>query len=94
MQSNRIGNPLNVQGIRVMTFCPPHFTKFYFDRKVHEKDIRNWIIENLSSRYYYGDNVDPETGNYRCMVAFEEPSEATMFALSLNVFNKSPDRFW
>ena len=57
-------NPLNVFGLRKLDHCPPHFERVVFDIKTSEKQITDWIHENLSGRFYLGDAVvtNPESG--------------------------------
>ena len=87
-------NPLAVFGLRRVDHCPPHFTKILFDTYTSEKTFTDWIHSHLSGRFYYGDfykEIDSEkTGVTRC-AAFEEPGEASMFALILDTINKTPD---
>lgn len=84
-------NPLNVHGLRTVSWCPPHFEPVQFDLQVSEKTITDWIYENLEGRFYIG-NVDVIQPNNRptfrqCLVAFEHPSEATYFSLFLPQIN-------
>lgn len=82
-------NPLNVMGLRRMDHCPPHFEKVFFNSRVQDKKIIDWIYENLSSRFWYGDlyrTINNLNEIYKC-VAFEEPSEASLFLLSLDSIN-------
>lgn len=82
-------NPLNVHGLRRLTWCPPHFTKVSFAPYISEKDISDWIYENLSERFYlayedvrYQDKID------RVMVCgFESGAEASYFGLWLPSIN-------
>ena len=83
-------NPLAVFGLRRVEHCPPHFSKFMFDAKASEKVITDWVFEHLSGRFYYGDWYDEANGRIdvkRC-VAFEEPGEASYFALIIDTINK------
>lgn len=87
-------NLLSVFGMRRMDHCPPHFTPVQFDIRVAEKQITDWIWENLDGRFYVGDYYkESENGNFSCqkLVAFEEPGEASYFALVLNTINTHPD---
>ncbi len=91
MLKHGIVNPLNVHGMRELSHCPPHFERITFDSYVHLNVIRNWIYENLSSRFYIGevDARDQSTRRWqrRTLIAFEEASEATIFALNLTDLN-------
>ena len=83
-------NPLNVHGLRQVKHCPPHFTPVLFDIAVHEKELTDWIYENLSGRFYSGQiDIKQESGKYarqQCL-AFENASEASYFALFLPQIN-------
>jgi hypothetical protein len=86
-------NPLAVFGLRRVEHCPPHFTKVLFDSYTQEKAITDWIHENLSGRFFYGEwYTEGESGKSsmtRC-AAFEEPGEASYFSLILDTINKIP----
>lgn len=84
-------NPLNVFGLRRLTHCPPHFETLCFDLKTQEKNLADWIYENLASRFFLGDTytISSENG---CMVlchkvGFEDPSELSYFGLYLDTIN-------
>ena len=83
-------NPLNVFGLRQMGHCPPHFEKVTFDRSTSEKNIINWIYENLSGRFWYGyiGSANHRDGVVTNCVAFEVKSEASYFTLMLDTFNQ------
>jgi hypothetical protein len=84
-------NPLAVFGLREVEHCAPHFTKVTFDLKCAEKTISDWIWDNLSGRFYYGDYYYKDDANnvhaQKC-VAFEIAGEASMFALMLDQINQ------
>ena len=85
-------NPLSVFGLRRVEHCPAHFTQFAFDLQTSDKSITDWIYENLTGRFYYGDRyfvhgVNGKVGMNKC-VAFELPGEASYFALQLDTINK------
>jgi len=84
-------NPLSVFGLRRVDHCPAHFTRFEFDLTVQEKTVTDWIYENLTGRFYVGDNyflhANGKVGMHKC-AAFENPGEASYFALQLDTINK------
>lgn len=85
-------NPLVVFGLRRMTHCPPHFEPVYFDTKVVDKVITDWVWENLDGRFYYGDHFQTTPGGsiaLQKVIAFEENSEASYFCLTLDSINSS-----
>jgi hypothetical protein len=90
-------NPLNVFGLRQLTHCPPHFERVQFDLSSSEKDITDWIYENLQGRFYIG-SVDVKQPDSRptfrqALVAFENASEASYFSLFLPQINQAKV-FW
>lgn len=91
-------NPLNIFGLRQLSHCPLHFESVRFDLRVNEKNIADWIFENLEGRFYIGviDIPKSSTGNVtmrQSLVAFELASEATYFSMFLTQINK-PTTVW
>lgn len=87
-------NPLNVHGLRRLTHCPPHFEQVIFTPHVVEKQITDWLYENLEGRFYVG-QIDTHlttsrTSQRNILVAFELPAEASYFSLMLASINISP----
>ena len=83
-------NPLNLFGLREISHCPPHFSKVTFDLKTSENNIKDWIYENLTGRFWLGDMYSENTSESFQMekcVAFEVHSEASYFSLMLDTFN-------
>ena len=83
-------NPLNVHQMRRVEHLPPHFTPVLFSLAATEKNITDWIWENLSERFYYGDFYSESTAGSlqsQKVAAFENAGEASMFALILDQIN-------
>lgn len=84
-------NPLNIHGLRQISWCPPHFEQLLFDPSVTEKVIADWIYENLSGRFYLGQadvkSADGRPTYRQMLVAFEHASEASYFGLCLPQIN-------
>lgn len=83
-------NPLVVFGLRRLDHKPPHFEPVYFDTKVNDKVITDWVWENLDGRFFYGDHFLPAANGSITMqkvIAFEEKSEASYFCLVLSTIN-------
>jgi hypothetical protein len=84
-------NPLNVFGLRRTEHLPPHFEHLTFDLRTTEKNITDWVYENLAGRFYLGDyfavNEKGQSVIYKC-IAFEEPGELSYFGLFLDTINK------
>jgi hypothetical protein len=84
-------NPLDVFGLRQLDHCPPHFERIAFDLRATPKDITDWIYENLSGRFYVGDETvtDEPTGQFKIqkVAGFERHEEASYFGLFLPDIN-------
>ena len=83
-------NPLTVFGLRRVDHCPPHFTRVLFDLHTTEKAITDWIWENLSGRFYIGDEYIETAGesmHMQKLVAFEIAGEASYFSLIFDTIN-------
>ena len=83
-------NPLSVHQLRRVDHCPPHFVTVPFNLATQDKNITDWIWENLSGRFYYGDGYSvKDDGNIELSktAAFELPGEASYFALMLSSIN-------
>ena len=83
-------NPLNVFGLRQLEHRPPHFTSISFDIRVSQKQINDWIWENLEGRFWVGDTYSTSENGQLVMhrtVAFEHAAEASYFSLLLDQIN-------
>ena len=93
MLKHNEANPLALFGLRRVEHLPPHFVKVLFDSYTQEKTLTDWVYENLSGRFYYGEYYKEgeggKTASTRC-IAFEEPGEASYFTLILDTINKVP----
>lgn len=83
-------NPLNVKNIRQLQHCPDYFTSVDFEIKSTPEQIRSWIYENLSGRFFLGPWVVNKDSKFSLMhrAAFEIPSEAGYFCLILPDIDK------
>ena len=89
-------NPLNVFGLRRLAHLPPHFEKLLFDLRAQEKDITDWVYENLAGRFYFDDyyTTTPSGSVAMCKcIAFEDASELTYFGMFLDTINRSDFEF-
>ena len=86
-------NPLVVFGLRRLNHMPPHFEPIFFDSKVQDKVILDWVWENLDGRFYMGDYYTPAVPSgatsMQKVIAFEEKSEASYFGLMLSTINSN-----
>jgi len=86
---NKETNPLNVHRLRQLDFCPPHFTSVLIEcptPEATEKNIQDWIWENLQGRFYVGPVDISDDGHYhrKLQISFELPEELSYFSLSIN----------
>ena len=92
MRNSEDINPLNVFGLRRVEHLPPHFEHLTFDLRTVEKNITDWVYENLYGRFYMGDHYSVnEKGQsiiYKC-IAFEEAGELSYFGLFLDTINRN-----
>ena len=79
-------NPLDVLDIRRVNFCPPHFATVSIPRRYNlDQAICDWIISNLSGRYFFGNSVHLDEGkNFvpQHYVGFESSKELSFFMLA------------
>lgn len=85
-------NPLNVHQLRQLYHCPPHFEQVSFTSYITEKQITDWLYENLEGRFYVGkiDIAKTPGGKVidrQTLVAFELAGEASYFSLILPTLN-------
>jgi len=87
---NQTINKLNAHSLRRVSHCPPHFQKIFFDLGTGEKNITDWIYENLDGRFYAQNMVMLANAlSYMSFcVAFESHQEATYFSLFLIQINQ------
>ena len=85
-------NLLNVHGLRKLAHCPPNFEQVTFEPYITEKQVTDWLYENLEGRFYVG-NIDVartpggKPMDRNLLVAFELPAEASYFSLVLPTLN-------
>ena len=72
-------NPLNVHGLRELSFCPPHFVTVEVSRQSADiKEIRDWMHERLTGRFCV------VRKHQSIVVGFEIHSESIYFAFMAN----------
>lgn len=83
-------NPLNVKNLRQLQHCPDYFTAVDFEISSSYEQIKSWIYENLSGRFFLGPWVVLKDSKFGLMhrAGFEIPSEAGYFCLVLPDINK------
>jgi len=82
--------PQDWYGTRELKWIPKHFTLISYPVKRTTNSL-SWIVENTSGRYAFGTKLFKENNKVvsREILAFEDPAEATLFALS----NPLPEYF-
>lgn len=84
-------NPLNVLGLRKVSFPAHHFvyTKLPNPRPGALAKIDNWINQNLNGRYYIGNSIDLIDNNivYVANIGFEIEKELSFFSLAYSDLN-------
>lgn len=84
-------NPLNVLGIRKLSFIPAHFTRVSIDRKIDIKALEHWIEYNLNSRYAVVTSTVLNSEKKIISVTeigVEDPKEITMLTLGYTNLHK------
>lgn len=79
-------NPLAVHDLRELKHKAPHLEEIAFQLKCNEKNIVNWLYENTVGRFFV--ETKPIDGRMSMIVAFENHSESSFFALQLDMINK------
>lgn len=84
-------NPLNVLGIRKLSFIPPHFAKTYTENLRNMHSIDDWIYTNLNSRYCIKKSHMLDKNNKiteMCEIGMEDAKELTMLSLGCPYLHK------
>jgi hypothetical protein len=82
-------NPLNVLGVRRLSFIPSHFAKMHVNNGASVQKIEHWIYTNLNSRYSIckRHKVIEEKITEVSLIGIEDPQEITMLILACPYFN-------
>lgn len=78
-------NPLDVLGIRRVNFCPSTFETIDLEKTYNiEAVLSDWIEDNLSGRYFLGENVSLKNESISSVttVGFELTKEMSFFMLA------------
>ncbi len=78
-------NPLDVLGIRRVNFCPSTFETIDLEKTYNiEAVLSDWIEDNLSGRYFLGENVSLKNESISSVttVGFELSKEMSFFMLA------------
>ncbi len=85
-------NPLNVFGMRRVSFCPPHFESANVDMTYNmTRVIETWIEEHTKGRYYLGQKIALDQNSndssrrrikYTTSISFENSKDLSYFLLA------------
>jgi hypothetical protein len=84
-------NPLNVLGLRKLSFIPEHFSKISIDHKTDIKLLEHWIEYNLNSRYGIQQrfSIDDDRKMINVIdIGLEDPRELTMLTVGCQYIHK------
>jgi hypothetical protein len=85
-------NPLNVAGVRKLSYIPQHFVKMYLKNVGEMDNIEEWIYTNLNSRFCIKRTHKLDTNNKIaevCEIGIEDPKELTMLGLGCPHLHKN-----
>jgi len=79
-------NPLDILGLRRVSFCPPQFSTVNVTKRYNiEQALSEWIEHHLTGRYFIGNNVELNNENKVhtvYTVGFENSKEMSFFMLA------------
>ena len=84
-------NPLNVAGVRKISYMPLHFSKMHCNI-LEIKNIDDWMYTNLNSRYCIKKTHILDSSKKItevCEVGVEDPRELTMLSLGCPHLHKN-----
>lgn len=84
-------NPLNVLGVRKLSFIPEHFTKITVSPGINKNYLAHWIEYNLNSRYSIVSKFSLDSNKKIIVITeigLEDPREVTMLTLGCYLLHK------
>lgn len=84
-------NPLNVLGLRKLSFIPEHFTKITIRIEVDDALLEHWINYNLNGRYAVIKTLSLDNDKKITEVleiGMEDPSEISMLTLGCSYLHE------
>lgn len=85
-------NPLNVLGVRRLSYMPKHFATMTFSDQVSTDKIDSWVYQNLDSRYAIVKNLKLDSSNKMIEIhelGVEDAKELTILSLSCPYLDKN-----
>jgi hypothetical protein len=85
-------NPLNVLGVRRLSYMPKHFARMTINDELNSDRIDAWVYQNLDSRYTIIKSLKIDSNNKMIEIqelGVEDPKELTILSLSCPYLDKN-----
>ena len=85
-------NPLNVLGVRRLSYMPKHFTRMTLGDSANWDKIDSWIYQNLDSRYSIIKTLRVDSNNKMIEIhelGVEDAKELTILSLTCPYLDKN-----
>jgi hypothetical protein len=85
-------NPLNVLGVRRLSYMPKHFARMTINDELNSDRIDAWVYQNLDSRYTIIKSLKIDSNNKMIEIqelGVEDAKELTILSLSCPYLDKN-----
>jgi hypothetical protein len=85
-------NPLNVLGVRRLSYMPKHFARMTINDELNSDRIDAWVYQNLDSRYTVVKSLKIDSNNKMIEIqelGVEDAKELTILSLSCPYLDKN-----
>jgi hypothetical protein len=85
-------NPLNVLGVRRLSYMPKHFARMTINDQLNSDRIDAWVYQNLDSRYAIVKSLKIDSNNKMIEIqelGVEDAKELTILSLSCPYLDKN-----
>jgi hypothetical protein len=85
-------NPLNVLGVRRLSYMPKHFARMTINDELNSDRIDAWVYQNLDSRYAIVKSLKIDSNNKMIEIqelGVEDAKELTILSLSCPYLDKN-----
>ena len=85
-------NPLNVLGVRRLSYMPKHFARMTINDELNSDRIDAWVYQNLDSRYAIVKSLKIDSNNKMIEIqelGVEDSKELTILSLSCPYLDKN-----
>jgi hypothetical protein len=85
-------NPLNVLGVRRLSYMPKHFARMTINDELNSDRIDAWVYQNLDSRYTIVKSLKIDSNNKMIEIqelGVEDAKELTILSLSCPYLDKN-----